>query len=107
MSRVPSAAWTGADVWLHDETMRMNAHPTSPSLALDRSADWKRRERLYRLVTGITAHIPARKAIPSCRPTGPCSRPLRARDHWHFDTFCSALAAADGQSVGPRINLYL
>jgi len=35
-------------------------------------------------------------------PTCPCSRPLRARDRWHFDSCCDALAAADGQAVGPH-----
>jgi hypothetical protein len=35
-----------------------------------------------------------------CRPTRPCSRPLRARDRWLFDGICDALAAADGQAVG-------
>src|SRR4051812_47989917 len=35
-------------------------------------------------------------------PTRPCSRPLRARDRGYFGTIlCSALAAADGQAVGP------
>src|SRR6266511_5277110 len=34
------------------------------------------------------------------RRTRPCSRPLRARDRWHFSALvCSALAAADGQTV--------
>jgi hypothetical protein len=41
------------------------------------------------------------KAISdSRRLTRPCSRPLRARDRWHFGSLCGALAAADGQSVG-------
>jgi hypothetical protein len=34
------------------------------------------------------------------RRTRPCSRPLRARDRSHFDSFRDALAAADGQAVG-------
>ncbi len=34
------------------------------------------------------------------RRTGRSSRPLRARDRWHFSALvCSALAAADGQTV--------
>src|SRR4051812_2142427 len=33
-----------------------------------------------------------------------CSRPLRARDRWHFGRQRQALAAADGQVVGPCIN---
>ena len=39
------------------------------------------------------------------RRTRPCSRPLRARDRWLFDSWCGALAAADGQSVRPLGNV--
>jgi hypothetical protein len=31
-----------------------------------------------------------------------CSRPLRAQDRSYFDSFCGALAAADGQAVSPH-----
>jgi hypothetical protein len=39
-----------------------------------------------------------------CR-TRLCSRPLRARDRWHFDSHCGALAAADRQPVRPPFAL--
>jgi hypothetical protein len=36
------------------------------------------------------------------RLTSRCSRPLRARDRWHFGSSCGALAAAECQSVRPQ-----
>jgi len=36
--------------------------------------------------------------IDHARPTRRSSRPLRARDHWHFSSLCGALAAAERQS---------
>src|SRR3954470_11472450 len=41
----------------------------------------------------------------SARLTRPCSRPLRAQDPSYFGSFCGALAAADGQPVGPHSSL--
>src|SRR6266545_3353086 len=67
-------------------------------------------EAIERLTNGYTQDSTTKKPITTknrSRLTRPCSRPLRARDHSYFGSFCGALAAADGQPVGRLISTHV
>src|SRR5688500_9392244 len=49
--------------------------------------------------------LPERMHCQAGRPTRPCSRPLRARDHWHFGSFLMRLRRLMGNRWVAIINV--